>query len=225
MKAFFSLEEMYLLAASFGGNSIFGLPAKSVLFMRDSQRMEEGYQELKQKGVLDEAGEVTQAGFHVIRALEEYTQSEKYVKVQEAIFAFPTDTKELIFIIKVGEKESYQLHRIDKVWVPLLLVQKIALVNRPAGEEEKNFLLRQERMESILAFQHRTPPEALLEVVILDASQKLTQWLIFEENTQLLALDAQANVLYRASQYWLMKLLFEALEIPYRKEEVAQLVP
>ncbi|MBC2265065.1 DUF5081 family protein [Listeria booriae] len=223
MNQLFSLEEMYLLANSFSRSSIFGLPAKSVLLVRDSSNMEFAYQALKNKGILNEQGEVTHAGAYAIRALEEYTRSEKYVQIQQVIFAFPKDTSELVFIVKIGKEEGYQLHRMSKVLVPQLLIKKLDLINREAMEDEELFLLKRQRIEQRQKLDNSLTQENLIDLRIFGVSNTLEHWIIFDVDEMLFTINTQTKEYYRASQYWLMKILFDTLEIPYKKEGVDRL--
>ena len=79
---------MYLLAAAFGGNILFGLPEKQIYQLQGKEVFKEAHERLIEKELLTPEGKITKAGAIVIQAVEYYHQSEKYVRIHNLMFAF-----------------------------------------------------------------------------------------------------------------------------------------
>lgn len=139
----FTAVELYLLAAAFGGNVLFGLPEKEVFQLKGEEVFEEAHKHLIEKGILTSDGKITDGGAFVIRAIEYYHQSEKYVRINNLMFAFrEQDVDELIVLLELEEKETYQLFIVSKALVLSMLGEKFPVVLREPDEKEKKIFER-----------------------------------------------------------------------------------
>lgn len=223
----FTAVELYLLAAAFGGNVLFGLPEKEVFQLKGEEVFEEAHKHLIEKGILTSDGKITDGGAFVIRAIEYYHQSEKYVRINNLMFAFrEQDVDELIVLLELEEKETYQLFIVSKALVLSMLGEKFPVVLREPDEKEKKFLketLSNRERREVENFE----PESMfmnLESFQLEVERKeisnpayYQQWFIFTKADKLIMIDPVKNEYYHASQYWFLKVLFDLMEFPYKE--------
>lgn len=222
----FTAVELYLLAAAFGGDVLFGLPEKEVFQLKGEEVFAEAHKQLIEKGILTSDGKITDAGAFIIRAIEFYHQSEKYVRINNLMFAFQEkDADELIVLVELEEKEAYQVFIVSKSLVLGMLGEKFPVVLREPEANEGDFL-----KEALSNWERREvenfEPESMfmnLEIFQLDAKVKgidnpayYQQWLIFTKEEKLIMVDPVSSRYFHASQYWFMKVLFDAMEFPYK---------
>jgi hypothetical protein len=223
----FNVVELYLLAAAFGGNVLFGLPEKEVFQLKGEEVFEEAHNRLIEKGILSADGKITDGGAPVIQAIEYYHQSKKYVRINNLMFAFrEQDVDELIVLLELEENKTYQLFVVSKALVLSMLGEKFPVVLREPEEVEKSFLKEKlsnrERREI-----ERFEPESMfmnLEYFHLDEEPRdisnpayYQQWLIFTKKEKLIMVDPVYKHYYHASQYWFLKILFDEMEFPYKE--------
>ncbi|WP_210470762.1 DUF5081 family protein [Sporosarcina sp. 6E9] len=223
----FNVVELYLLAAAFGGNVLFGLPEKQVFQLKGEEVFEEAHNRLIEKGILSADGKITDGGAPVIQAIEYYHQSKKYVRINNLMFAFrEQDVDELIVLLELEENRTYQLFVVSKALVLSMLGEKFPVVLREPEEVEKSFLkekLSNHERREIEKFE----PESMfmnLEYFHLDEEPRdisnpayYQQWLIFTKNEKLIMVDPVNKNYYHASQYWFLKILFDEMEFPYKE--------
>ena len=223
----FHVVELYLLAAAFGGNVLFGLPEKEVFQLQGEEVFENAHKRLIEKEILTSDGKITDGGALVIRAIEYYHQSKKYVRINNLMFAFrEQDVDELVVLLELEEKETYQLFVVSKALVLGMLGEKFPVVLREPGEKEKSFLkieLSNRERQEIEKFE----PESMfmnLELFHLEEERReisnptyYQQWLIFTRDEKLIMVDPINKKYYHASQYWFMKVLFDEMEFPYKE--------
>src|SRR5690625_1846082 len=114
----FHVTELYLLANAFSTEVLFGLPDKKLYQLKGKEVFDEAFSKLKQKNIFTEAGKLTKGGAYVIRALELYSQSKKYVRIHNVMFAFQEkEADEIIMLTKMEDKTYYGLAFITKVVV------------------------------------------------------------------------------------------------------------
>lgn len=225
----FTAPELYLLAAAFGGEVLFGLQEKAIYQLKGDGAFQEAYQRLIDKEILTTEGKITRGGAFIIQAVELYHQSKKYVRINNIMFAFQEKNQdELILLIEKEESEQYQLRVLSKAIVLKMLSDEIPLILREPKEEEKSFLkqelLHQERREI-----EEYEPEKMfmnLELFHLEEEPKdktnskyYQQWFIFTKDEKLIMLDIVNKNYYHASQYWFLKILFDEMDFPYKRSE------
>lgn len=228
MKDTFNVAELYLLAASFGGEVLFGLPEKQIYQLKGEEVFEEAHHMLVEKEILTKEGKITRAGAIIIQALEFYHQSRKYVRINNLMFAFrEQDEDELIMLIEVEEGKLYRLYVISKAIVLKLLGDRFPFVLREPDEIETTFLKNELSHQKRREIETYEPPLLMnLELFHLDDShQRISssnpylyeQWLIFTKSKKLIMVETGAKKYYHASQYWFLKLLFDEMEFPYKE--------
>lgn len=84
----FSPVELYLLLSPIEAQHLFGVPDKLTFLLKGEDVFAEGFDRLKGKGILNDAGELTDGGGFLIDSLIEYYQSKKYVRMNQLMFAF-----------------------------------------------------------------------------------------------------------------------------------------
>lgn len=224
----FQVPELYLLAAAFGGEVLFGLPDKKIYQLKGEDIFKEAHQRLIEKEILTPDGKITKAGAMIIQAMEYYHQSKKYVRINNMMFAFPDHNKdELMMLVEVEEQRHYKLFVVSKAIVLQLLREKFPVISREPQETKKNFLKKELTYREKLEMEQFEPGDSLinLEFFHLDeARQEATnpayyqQWLTFPRDDKLIMIDTVKRKYYHSSQYWFLKLLFDEMEFPYIKE-------
>ncbi|MEH7272503.1 DUF5081 family protein [Neobacillus vireti] len=223
----FTTPELYLLAAAFGCNVLFGLPEKEIYQLKGDEVFKEAYKQLKEKGILTPEGKITKPGAIIIQAVELYHQSEKYVRINNLMVAFrEKEHDEVIVLVELEEQGHYQLRVISKAVLLIILSEHFPLVLREPEEKEKSFLKmelsHQERRET----QEFESEKSLmnLEFFHLKVEPKnkfnanyYQQWLVFTKDEKLIMVDTVNKKYYHASQYWFLKVLFDELDFPYKE--------
>ncbi|MBC8830294.1 DUF5081 family protein, partial [Escherichia coli] len=97
----------------------------------------EGFDRLKGKGILNDAGELTDGGGFLIDSLIEYYQSKKYVRMNQLMFAFPEKTpNELLVMIEITPQKEYRFERMNKIYALEMIKDFFPLIRREPGERE-----------------------------------------------------------------------------------------
>ncbi|MFC4620335.1 DUF5081 family protein [Camelliibacillus cellulosilyticus] len=214
---FFTVPELYLLASAFEGNVLFGLPDKSIYQLRGEFIFEEAKERLMDKGILGVDGDLTKAGASVIQALETYHHSQKYVRINNLMFAFfESDHNRIVALVEIQKQRAYQLRVLPKVKVFDALCQAFPFILREPKEEEKTFLVE------ALTYHEKQVAKAFKpqQVMNLESfrdrndSNAYGQWLFFMAD-RLISVDIVHKKYYRASQYAFLKLLFDEMSFPY----------
>ncbi len=226
----FTAPELYLLAAAFGGNVLFGLPEKQIYQLQGEEIFKEAHERLIEKELLTPEGKITKAGAIVIQAVEYYHQSEKYVRIHNLMFAFRAqDEDELILLVELEERGNYQLRVISKAIVLTLLSKHFPLLLREPYEQEKSFLKEELSHQERREIESFEPGKTLmnLEFFHLKAEPRdkfnanyYQQWLAFTKDEKLIMVDAVNKKYYHASQYWFLKMLFDEMDFPYKGEKL-----
>ncbi len=223
----FSVAELYLLAATFGGKVLFGLPEKEIFQLKGEEVFKEAHHRLIEKEIITPDGKITKTGAIVIQTIEFYHQSEKFVRVNNLMFAFRGREKdEVIVLVELEEQGHYQIRVISKALILKMLSEHFSLIVREPEDKEKTFikveLSNQERREM-----ENFEPENMfmnLEFLHLNVeprnkfnSNYYQQWLIFTKDEKLIMVDAVNKKYYHASQYWFLKVLFDEMDFPYKE--------
>lgn len=223
----FTVPELYLLAAAFGGNVLFGLPEKEIYQLKGDEVFKEAHQRLKEKGILSPDGKITKPGAIIIQAIEFYHQSEKYVRINNLMVAFrEKENDEVIALVELEEQGHYQLRVISKALLLKMLSEHFPLVLREPKEKEKTFLKvelsNQERRET----QEFEPEQTFMNLEFFHLKEEprskfnanyYQQWLVFTKDEKLLMVDTVNKKYYHASQYWFLKVLFDEMDFPYKE--------
>lgn len=228
IKDMFSVPELYLLAASFGGEVLFGLPEKQIYQLKGEEVFEEAHNKLIEKEILTREGKLTKGGAIIIRALEFYHQSRKYVRINNLMFAFREQNEdELIMLIEVEKGKLYRLYVISKAIVLKLLGDRFRFVLREPDKNEITFLKEElthrERREV-----ETYKPDLLMNFELFHLNHTsenkranfvsaYEQWLIFTKKEKLIMVDTNRKKYYHTSQYWFLKVLFDEMEFPYKE--------
>ncbi|MCK0472331.1 DUF5081 family protein [Alkalihalobacillus sp. APA_J-10(15)] len=223
----FRVPELYLLASAFGGHALFGLPDKKMYQLKGEGPFKEAYAALKEKGILSEEGKLTKNGAVIIRTLQTYYNSKKFVRVHNAMFAFQGEQKDdMILLLEVEEQKAYKLMVMAKPFVLKMLAEKLPVISRVPDEKERTFLKEKVPEKERIELEQYEPNEEMmnLEVFHLNEVPRVItnlayyqQWLIFTKQDQLVMVDTVTKTYYYASQYYLMKVLFDELEFPYKE--------
>lgn len=222
----FNVAELYLLAAAFDGNVLFGLPDKQIYELQGEAVFKEAQEQLIEKEILTPAGRLTKMGVMVIQALENYYKSEKYVRVNNLMFAFIKKNPDKLVILVELEQNSYQLRLISKAFVLKLLSDQFPLIGREPSAGERNFLRRELDHEERREVESFEPGQSFMNLEVFHLNEQpmevtnpkfYEQWFIFLKDEKLIMTDVPRKKHYHASQYWFLKMLFDDLEFPYKE--------
>ncbi len=223
----FNVPELYLLASAFGGNVLFGLPEKQIYQLKGEEVFEQAHNRLIEKGILNGEGKITKSGAIIIQALEYYYQSEKYVRINNLMFGFPSDNEdELVMMVETEEQALYKLFVISKAIVLKLLSEKFPMITREPEEKEKNFLKQELTNKERRETEQLEPGDSMVNLELFHLNEKhreasnpayYQQWLVFPKEEKLIMVDTVQLKYYHASQYWFLKVLFDEMEFPYKE--------
>ena len=223
----FNVPELYLLAAAFGGNVLFGLPEKQIYQLRGEEVFADAHHRLIEKEIITEEGKITKAGAMIIQAIEYYHQSKKYVRINNLMFAFiEGNDDELIVLVEVEEQKLYKLYVMSKAIILKLLLDKFSVISREPEEDEKTFLTKELDNEQRHEIENFEPGDSLLNIEFfhvnetnqqLDNPSFYQQWLAFPKDKKLITVDTVKRKFYHTSQYWFLKMIFDELEFPYKE--------
>ncbi|MFP7168914.1 DUF5081 family protein [Terribacillus sp. 7520-G] len=226
----FHVTELYLLAAAFDAEALFGLPDKKIYQLQGEEPWSKAHEQLIQKGIFTEEGKLTKDGAVIIKTLYQYFFSQKYVRINNLMFAFrEKEADEVIILAETEEGTSYRLYVMAKPLVLKLLGERMPLMNREPLEGEKNFLQRELLPEEKEAVNQLKAGSDMVNIELFHPRVKpqiarnpnyYQQWLVLTYAGKLIMIDTYQKQYYQASQYWFLKLLFDALDFPYRQKEV-----
>ncbi|MGF9963740.1 DUF5081 family protein [Bacillus rhizoplanae] len=231
IKDTFSTEELYLLASAFDANVIFGLDSKELLIMKGLDVMEQAKQKLIDKEILTVDGKITEGGAAVIQTLQTYYKSRKYVRLNQFMFAFLEEkSDELIMLVEIIPHQQYQLHVLSKAIVLKMLTEHFPMLLREPQEAEYKELTREASDQERKQIEQRSlSGQDMINMELFHLTEKPTlqsnqryyqQWLFFEEEQKVAAVNLVKEQYLFVSQFWLLKLVFDELEFPYTKEEI-----
>lgn len=225
----FSPVELYLLLSPLETKYLFGIPDKLTFLLKGEDVFAEGFERLKSKGILTDTGELTDGGGFLIESLIEYHQSKKYVRMNQLMFAFSEKaSNEVLVMIEVTSQKEYRFERMNKIYALAMIKDFFPLVNREPGERETEFLkeeLTNEERKRAAAFE---PEKNFISMEFFHMEEEpkeekndkyYKQYLAFEMEDKLMMVDVVNEAYYRGSQYALMKLLFDELELPYKGDD------
>ncbi|MBC1370261.1 DUF5081 family protein [Listeria welshimeri] len=225
----FSPVELYLLLSPIETKYLFGIPDKLTFLLKGEDVFAEGFERLKSKGILTDTGELTDGGGFLIESLMEYHQSKKYVRMNQLMFAFSEKaSNEVLVMIEVTSQKEYRFERMNKIYALAMIKDFFPLVNREPGERETEFLkeeLTNEERKRAAAFE---PEKNFISMEFFHMEEEpkeekndkyYKQYLAFEMEDKLMMVDVVNEAYYRGSQYALMKLLFDELELPYKGDD------
>ncbi|MBF2637520.1 DUF5081 family protein [Listeria welshimeri] len=225
----FSPVELYLLLSPLETKYLFGIPDKLTFLLKGEDVFAEGFERLKSKGILTDTGELTDGGGFLIESLIEYHQSKKYVRMNQLMFAFSEKaSNEVLVMIEVTSQKEYRFERMNKIYALAMIKDFFPLVNREPGERETEFLkeeLTNEERKRAVAFE---PEKNFISMEFFHMEEEpkeekndkyYKQYLAFEMEDKLMMVDVVNETYYRGSQYALMKLLFDELELPYKGDD------
>lgn len=232
----FSVSELFLLAEACGTSSVFGLPDKKVQLLLNSTMMQDAGETLQEKGILSEEETLTEGGYYVLSALNSYINSSQYTRINNCMVGFlPDDQENLVLLVEVEANKKYQLKIIDKLVLLKNLFDESPLLQREPLEDETEFILKKMRNSQRRIAEKLELKTNLLNIETfkgelykeeVDSVEYHEQWLMYQDQGELYAVDFNEPKYYRASQYWLMKFVFDSLAIPYgtaaSEQEVAE---
>ncbi len=225
----FHVTELYLLANAFSTEVLFGLPDKKLYQLKGKEVFDEAFSKLKQKNIFTEAGKLTKGGAYVIRALELYNQSKKYVRLHNVMFAFQEkEEDEIIMLTEIEDQTYYRLAFISKALVLTILGERFPLILREPKADEKNFFKKEASPETKKVLSTYDPGESNhfmnLEFFHMEEQPQhmhnanfYQQWLIFTKDDALWMVDPMTDTYYHASQYAFLQLLFDEMDFPYKE--------
>ena len=223
-KETFSIHELHYLIGAFDGELMPGLPTLDDIVTASELIWTIAKEDLEKKGLVNEDGSLTKAGFVIVETLREYCLGRTLVILHNFYFMQCRDSNFSILIVDTGQ--GYQLVKISPMSRLLLLQDKLPLVTRLPLEDEVDFLTERKQLtpdietalasDQVLMVQYY-PLEQMCET--RHAELLAASYLFVEEEGQLLGFDVNQEELYRFSQYYFLERLYSWLAIPFREED------
>lgn len=222
----FHVTELFLLASAFEADILFGLPDKKTFQLMGEDLFSKANEALIEKEILTTSGKITQGGAYVIRALEFYYLSKKYVRIHNMMFAFrEKDEDEVILLVELEDGTYYRLYIMSKALVLKLLSDRFPFILREPKKDETEFLKKELPYPVKKELENYEPKDFLnMEFFHLEKSPQqmenpefYQQWLVFVRDDQLFMVDPVVNKYYYVSQYWFLKVLFDQFDFPYKE--------
>lgn len=225
----FHATELFLLSSAFEANQLFGLPDKQTYQLLGEHVFSKANERLIEKEILTTEGNITTGGMYVIKALEFYYKSPKYVRMNNLLFAFrEKEEDELIVLVELEEEMAYRLLVMSKALVLKVLLECFPFLLREPKEEEKSFFKKElpRRKKKEIEALSLDKPLMNLEVFHLhdgetEKESLVTheQWLIFTHKDTLIVIRPEQDKYFHASQYWVLKRIFDEMDFPYKVGE------
>ncbi|MFP7493408.1 DUF5081 family protein [Terribacillus saccharophilus] len=224
----FSTTELYLIASSFNAKGLYGLPDKKQFQLQGEKVFKEAHDRLIAKGFLTENGAFTNEGAFLVEVVWHYVVSKKYVQCNNLMFAFgEADADNVVMLIEMEEQTSYQVHLLEKPLALQLLTKEFAVMRREPLADEKEFLMKELPAEEAAYIEKLgIPNDCLILDIVHKADKPQTKasfwsWVVIIYEEKLIMFDLSKGSFHRTSQYYFMKMIFDAMDFPYRREEGA----
>ncbi|MGC6768052.1 DUF5081 family protein [Enterococcus sp. LJL128] len=214
----FSFAELSLLAEAFEVEVIFGMPDKKSEMLFDSAFASEAEKRLKEKKILSEESRLTEGGFYVVKALEEYCVSTEYLRINNIMIAFSNDKKHLIVLSEIESTKEYKLIVYDQLSFIKEMYETVPMINREPLPEDMEYSTKRLRNATRREWEKELFSEDIFNLEIfkeedIQNEEKHVQWLFFEKEEKLIGIDVTKEKYYQFSQYYFLKTVFEALHI------------
>ncbi|MDM5436392.1 DUF5081 family protein [Bacillus hominis] len=130
---------------------------------------------------------------------------------------------------KIVPHQQYQLHILSKMIVLNMLIEHFPILLREPEEEEYKDLTHRASEQERKQLEERSLSDTGINIELFHLTEEprlqsnpryYQQWLCLESNQRVAAIDLVKEQYLFVSQFWLLKLLFDELEIPYAKEGV-----
>lgn len=222
----FSVEELYLMAEACDVNTIFGLPDKKLQVLLNPDFNSDAESKLKEKNVLNEQSRLTEGGFFVVQALEEYLFSEEYMRINNLMVAFSKNENNLIVLSEEKKEQEYKLLIYDKLSFLQELYLSIPFISRAPSLEDTEFTKKKIRnatrreWEKLLFEDNVFNVELFNSADIEDEQDHHLQLIFFEKENKLIGIDVSEGRYYQFSQYYFLKFIFDSLHISFEKEDI-----
>lgn len=221
VKDAFHVSELLLLSSAFHAHGLFGLPDKQTFQLKGKRLFTDIYKDLIQKEVLSPKGKITPGGAYVIKALEYYYHSKKYVRIHNLMIAFREKKEEEVIVLMELDKEQYRLLVMSKLKLLKLLMNRFPVLLREPDEAEKAFHKRElNKEETAKVKQHDIDDTVFNFEYFYIAHNDVSdygQWFAFEHDNQLMMIETEKQSYYYYSQYRFLKKLFDKLDFPYKE--------
>ena len=223
-KETFSIYELHYLIGAFDGELMPGLPTLDDIVTASELIWTIAKEDLEKKGLVNEDGSLTKAGFVIVETLREYCLGRTLVILNNFYLMQCRDSNFSILIVDTGQ--GYQLAKISPMSRLLLLQDKLSLVTRIPLEDEIDFLTERRQLTSDIETALASDKALMIQYYPLEQMSETrhsallaASYLFVEEGGELLGFDVNQEELYRFSQYYFLERLYSWLAIPFREED------
>ena len=221
---YFSLHELYYLMGAFDGTTLIGLPSLEQVSLPRRTIWEDTKEALTAKGLLEEDGQLTDAGFVLVEVLKEYCLGQSLTIINNFYLMLSRDRQSTILIVDTAQ--GYQLARLSALGPLKLIQEKIPMTLREPLDDETSFLSLEmtliPEIETVLASDQTLVVQHYPLLAMLETQHRKElkeQWFFAEWEGQLLGYNAAQKTLFRFSQYYFLERLYTWLGIPFREED------
>lgn len=222
MIANYTAEELLLLASAFDCEMLFGLPDCQLLVMKNRQGFEQTKNSLIEKKLLSSDAAITHDGAFVLRLLEQYASSDRYIRLDNLMTGFGEDDH--LITIKWLYDGGFQLFVHEDIAFLKRIMEGYPLLQREPLSEDTTYLKKHIHADDVKSYFENDHATTLqLECFNLDYKEKTTsteQWIFIENNGKLQGINVENDDIYQLSQYFLVKKIYDFYRFPYREAEI-----
>ena len=222
-----SPAEIYMLCGAVDIEALFGLEDKKTVFIKTKADVLKLKVSLQEKELLNPEGRLTKKGALLIKALEIYSKSKAYARINNLSIALSKSRKEdnVVILFEDEPEVSYRLELWPRKRVISLLMDVYDFFRRPAKTRDFEYLIRDmegqdlERVKTmdligrpVINFEWFRRPGKRDEKIGYEHK------LFFADGDKIVQLDAVHRDYAYISLFYLYKQVFDWLGIPYGRE-------
>lgn len=227
-KDYFSPQELYLLIEPFQLSSLFGLRQKDHYQMQQAAQ-KEAFEALQEKELIV-AGKLSHAAVALMHLLKRYASTSSYLRLNHLFLTEDIEeTNQILGLAELKKDKAYQVYSYDKLLEIPHLLDVFPLLSREPASGELDFLTKEIPKDQLKSLKQEGFPDNLLHFEYVRVNKEnpglekvasYQNYLFFEDENRLIYLDLIAGQYVQCSQYYLLKMLFDALSLPYKREDM-----
>jgi len=209
-----NVKEIFVLNTALDSKQIFYLPDFEKLHM-SNLLIDDVIQLLVEKGLLENAEELTMEGVKIVKRMEDFKNADKYVKLGNLVIGMK-DAQEGVALKYIPTKEDYSFERIDLTKNVESIVEAFPFMkeafNTPENDEPVNLTLEQ------LMRQYHLGVDNCIYISTMDIKDAkevddvtITNELIFANEGNLYLYDRETELLFKKGNDEILVLLGERM--------------
>ena len=219
----FGIDELSFISRVVSDGTLYGFNL-DLAAMINPEFESEAIQSLKNKGILDDSGKITEDGAYIFQAIEDYTNSDLVIKINNLYIAQIPDNDSQVVAILEYANQIYQLFVVDKIIALKELVVSFPILQREPDESEQKFLEKRARNSEKREMPNVKDLNEVLKIEVLNQKKnsfnnEVIYYYQFNDEVYE-TYDLEMNKVQKVSQYWLMGQIYRSVGINFDKELV-----